>query len=56
VERAKCDGEIDCFDTERVAATGAWQSRLATHWQFMNCNTPEELALAAGLLAGTHFS
>jgi molybdopterin-guanine dinucleotide biosynthesis protein A len=49
VERAKGDGEIDCFDTERVAATGAWRSRRATHWQFMNCNTPEDLALAEAI-------
>jgi molybdopterin-guanine dinucleotide biosynthesis protein A len=45
---------LDCFDVERVAATGAWRSSRATHWQFMNCNTPEELALAAALLAGRH--
>jgi molybdopterin-guanine dinucleotide biosynthesis protein A len=49
VERAAMAGEIDCFDTERVAATGLWQSRRAAHWQFMNCNTPEELALAEAL-------
>jgi molybdopterin-guanine dinucleotide biosynthesis protein A len=54
VERAAMGGRLDCFDVERVAATGAWRSSRATHWQFMNCNTPEELALAAGLLAGRH--
>jgi molybdenum cofactor guanylyltransferase len=52
VERATAGGRLDCFDVERVAATGAWRSTRATHWQFMNCNTPEELALAAALLAG----
>jgi molybdopterin-guanine dinucleotide biosynthesis protein A len=51
VERAKGDGEIDCFDTERVAATGAWRSPRPTHWQFMNCNTPEDLALAEAIAA-----
>jgi molybdopterin-guanine dinucleotide biosynthesis protein A len=55
VEHAARGGRLDCFDVERVAATGAWRSTRATHWQFMNCNTPEELALAAILLAGTHF-
>ena len=56
VERAAAGGRLDFFDAERVAATGAWRSTRATHWQFMNCNTPEELALAAGFLAGKHFS
>jgi molybdopterin-guanine dinucleotide biosynthesis protein A len=54
VEWAIRGDRLDCFDVERVAATGAWRSSRATHWQFMNCNTPEELALAAGLLAGRH--
>jgi molybdopterin-guanine dinucleotide biosynthesis protein A len=49
VERARGDGEIDWFDTERVAATGAWRSRRTTHWQFMNCNTPEDLAMAEAM-------
>jgi molybdenum cofactor guanylyltransferase len=52
VERAAAGCDVDCFDAERVAATGAWRSTRATHWQFMNCNTPEELALAAACLAG----
>jgi molybdenum cofactor guanylyltransferase len=51
VERASSSDEIDCFDTERVAATGAWRSRQATHWQFMNCNTREDLALAEAMAA-----
>jgi len=51
VERALCGGRIDLFDTERVAAAGAWQSRLPTHCQFMNCNTPEDLALAEAMAA-----
>jgi molybdopterin-guanine dinucleotide biosynthesis protein A len=54
VEHAPAGGRLDCFDVERVAATGAWRSTRATHWQFMNCNTPEELALAAALLAAKH--
>jgi molybdopterin-guanine dinucleotide biosynthesis protein A len=49
-------GGMDCFDAERVAATGAWRSTRPVHWQFMNCNTPEDLALAAATLAGKHFS
>jgi molybdenum cofactor guanylyltransferase len=56
VERAAAGGRLDYFDAERVAATGAWRSTRATHWQFMNCNTPEELALAASVLAAKRFS
>jgi molybdopterin-guanine dinucleotide biosynthesis protein A len=41
----------DCFDVERVAATGAWRSAVATHLQFMNCNTPADLTIAETLLA-----
>jgi molybdopterin-guanine dinucleotide biosynthesis protein A len=59
VERAARSGRldgggIDFFDAERVAATGAWHSMWATHVQFMNCNTPEELAAAEVLLARKH--
>ena len=46
MERASDNGELDCFDVERIAASAAWRLRHAPHWQFMNCNTPEELALA----------
>lgn len=53
VERAAAGGRLDYFDAERIAATGAWRSTRATHWQFMNCNSPEELAFAEALLAGT---
>lgn len=56
VERAAAGGRLDYFDAERVAATGAWRSTRAVHWQFMNCNTPEDLALAGAVLAGRHFS
>jgi molybdopterin-guanine dinucleotide biosynthesis protein A len=49
VERALKNGELDCFDVERSAASGAWLLRHAPHWQFMNCNTPEELALAEAM-------
>jgi molybdopterin-guanine dinucleotide biosynthesis protein A len=49
VERASSSGEVDCFDVERVAASGAWRSRRAPHWQFMNCNTPEEVAVAEAM-------
>jgi molybdenum cofactor guanylyltransferase len=52
VERAAAGG-LDCFDAERVAATGAWRSTVATHWQFMNCNTPEDLTIAERLLVST---
>ena len=51
VKRAATGGRDDCFDAERVAATGAWRSTVATHWQFMNCNTPEDLTIAERLLA-----
>jgi molybdopterin-guanine dinucleotide biosynthesis protein A len=51
VKRAAVGRKDDCFDVERVAATGAWRSTVATHWQFMNCNTPEELTIAERLLA-----
>jgi molybdopterin-guanine dinucleotide biosynthesis protein A len=46
-------GRLDCFDAERVAATGAWRSAVPTHQQFMNCNTPAELKVAQRLLAST---
>jgi molybdenum cofactor guanylyltransferase len=49
VERASSSGEVDCFDVERVAASGAWRSRRAPHWQFMNCNTPEEVVVAESM-------
>jgi len=57
VERAAADQRldrigVDFFDAETVAATDAWRSTWATHLQFMNCNTPEELAFAGALLAG----
>lgn len=51
VEHVAADDRVDCFDTERVAATGAWCSTVATHWQFMNCNTPEDLTIAERFLA-----
>ena len=53
VERSTAAGRLDCFDAERVAATGAWRSAVATHQQFMNCNTPAELKVAARVLAST---
>jgi molybdenum cofactor guanylyltransferase len=53
VEHAAAGGQIDCFDTERVATTGAWESTRPTHWQFMNCNTPHDMSLAESILAGT---
>jgi molybdopterin-guanine dinucleotide biosynthesis protein A len=56
VARAAAGGRIDCFDAERVATTGAWSSAWATHSQFMNCNTPEELAVAEALLAQANVS
>ena len=57
MDRAATRGLIeDRFDVERVAATGAWRSAMATHWmathwQFMNCNTPEDLTIAESVLA-----
>jgi molybdopterin-guanine dinucleotide biosynthesis protein A len=53
VERSTAAGRLDCFDAERVAATGAWRSVVPTHQQFMNCNTPAELKVAARVLAST---
>jgi molybdopterin-guanine dinucleotide biosynthesis protein A len=53
VERATAAGSLDCFDAERVAATGAWRSAVPTYQQFMNCNTPAELKVAQRLLAST---
>jgi len=55
VERAAAGGRLDFSMQRGVAATGAWSSTRATHWQFQNCNTPEELALAAGFLARKAF-
>jgi molybdopterin-guanine dinucleotide biosynthesis protein A len=54
VERAAGRVGIDFFDVERVVATGAWLSTRPAHWQFMNCNTPEDLSLATVLLAREH--
>jgi molybdopterin-guanine dinucleotide biosynthesis protein A len=51
VGRSGAGRRDDCFDAERVAATGAWRSTVATHWQFMNCNTPEDLTVAERMLA-----
>jgi molybdopterin-guanine dinucleotide biosynthesis protein A len=51
VTRATAGRRDDCFDAERVAATGAWRSAVAPHLQFMNCNTPEDLTIAETLLA-----
>lgn len=42
--------KIDFFDVERVAATDAWRAGWPVHWQWMNCNTPEDLARAEALL------
>jgi molybdopterin-guanine dinucleotide biosynthesis protein A len=53
VDRA-AGGRLDLLDVERAAATGAWDSALPVHWQFMNCNTREELAAAAALLDRLH--
>ncbi len=53
VENAATGGRLDLFDVERVAATGAWDSALPAHCQFMNCNTREDVATATALLAGT---
>jgi molybdopterin-guanine dinucleotide biosynthesis protein A len=54
VERAAGGVGIDFFDVEKVVATGAWRSEWPAHWQFMNCNTPEDLSLATVLLAREH--
>ena len=53
VERASPEDGIDRFAVERVAATGAWRSRQPLHWQFMNCNTPKELAVAEAMVEQT---
>jgi molybdopterin-guanine dinucleotide biosynthesis protein A len=53
VERA-AGGRLDLLDVERAAATGAWDSALPVHCQFINCNTREELAAAAALLGRLH--
>lgn len=44
-------GRVDLFDVERVMTTGAWPADLPPHLQFLNCNTPSDLALAETLLA-----
>ncbi len=53
LDSAAADAKLDIFDVERVATAGAWDSTWPTHCQFMNCNTREELAAAAALLART---
>jgi molybdenum cofactor guanylyltransferase len=50
VERPAAGRREDFFDAERMGATGAWRSTVATHWQFMNCNTPEDLTIAERVL------
>ena len=49
VERASPRGGIDRFALERLGATGTWRSARPLHWQFMNCNTPKELAVAEAM-------
>lgn len=49
VERASPRGGIDRFALERLGATGTWRSGRPLHWQFMNCNTPKELAVAEAM-------
>jgi molybdopterin-guanine dinucleotide biosynthesis protein A len=44
-------GAVDVFDSERLAATGAWSGARPCHLQWMNCNTPGELGQAESLLA-----
>lgn len=53
VESAAAGARLDLFDVERAATAGAWDSALPAHYQFMNCNTREEVAAAAALLART---
>lgn len=50
VERSGGSGRIDIFDAETLFASGAWSSDLPVHLQFVNCNTPEDLALAEKVL------
>lgn len=52
VERAAARGGMDKFNAESAAAANAMHLTRPVHCQFMNCNTPEELALAARLFTG----
>ena len=51
VEGSSALGRIDLFDVETLLAAGAWNSSLPAHMQFMNCNTPEDLARAEEVLS-----
>lgn len=46
VNKAAIENTLDLFGVEQVAATGAWDSSLPVHCQFMNCNTREDVAAA----------
>ena len=37
--------DLDLFDVETMAAAGAWVSALPAHCEFLNFNSPEDLAL-----------
>jgi molybdopterin-guanine dinucleotide biosynthesis protein A len=52
---AETGGRMDLFDIEMVTAAGSiWTERPAV-WEFLNCNTPDDVALAERLLASrTH--
>ena len=48
-------GRVDLFDVERLASTAAWSDAWPLHWQLLNCNTPDDLALAETLLTQARF-
>jgi molybdopterin-guanine dinucleotide biosynthesis protein A len=41
---------VDCFDVEELVAAGSLPLDRPALWEFLNCNTPTELAMAERLL------
>lgn len=48
---AEAGGRLDMFAVETVAAAGGLTLERPAVWEFLNCNTPQDLALAERLLA-----
>lgn len=47
---AEAGGHIDTFGVERVAAAGGLALTRPAMWEFLNCNTSQDLALAERVL------
>ena len=47
---AEAGGSVDTFDVETLVAAGAFSQERPVMWEFLNCNTPADLAVAEHLL------